>query len=385
MNKLNYLYKEYNELFIMNNSILLKNIEKKLLLKELEIIIFDDEKKKLHIVFKNYVKNLIQHKDLIENNLKEWNNLKKYVNPYELIYSPNTKTNVSNYQPVSRSFFKLWEMINKFKLLDNSKRNVISNIAEGPGGFIECILKFQSDNLIFSTTLYPSNKDIPSWTKLNKKIEICKVKNLNLLYHNIYNYDDYLKYIENFKENKADFITADGGFDYSIDFNRQEEMSYRIIFSEIIIALSIQKLGGNFVLKIFDIFTIFTLKYIYLLYLFYDEVHIYKPLTSRVANSEKYIICKNFKGVDDNVMANLIDLYKKFELYENKNIDIENLLLPNNFILAINGFNENYVKNQISFIDKTLNIIENKSNIGYLIDEQIVNAEKWCEIYNFKL
>jgi cap1 methyltransferase len=369
----------------MNNLLLLKNIEKKLISKELEITIFGDDIKKPHIIFKKFVKDLIKHKDLIDNNLKEWNNLKKYVNPYELIYSPIIKTNISKYQPVSRSFFKLWEMINKFKLLDNSKKNVVSTIAEGPGGFIECILKFQSNNLIYSTTLYPSNKDIPSWSKLNKKIEMYKVKNLNLLYHNIYNYDDYLKYIENFKDNKADFVTADGGFDYSIDFNRQEEMSYRIIFSEIIIALSIQKLGGNFVLKIFDIFTIFTLKYIYLLYLFYEDVYIYKPLTSRVANSEKYIICKNFKGVDEDIMTNLIDLYKKFNLYENKNIDIKNLLLPNDFILAINGFNENYVKNQINFIDKTLDIIENKSNIGHLMDEQKFNAQKWCEIYNFNI
>jgi len=367
----------------MNNLILLKNIEKKLLLKNLEITVFEDIKKKNHIVFKFFVKNLIEHKNLIDYNLKEWNNLKKYVNPYELIHSTYNKL---IYQPVSRSFFKLWEIINKFDLLDNSKRNVISNIAEGPGGFIECILKLQSDNLIFSTTLYPSNKDIPSWNKLIKNLDKQNkhpVKNLNLLYHNIYNYDDYLKYIENFKENKADFITADGGFDYSIDFNRQEEMSYRIIFSEIIIALSIQKLGGNFVLKIFDIFTIFTLKYIYLLYLFYDEVYIYKPLTSRVANSEKYIICKNFQGVDDVTMTNLIDLYKKFDLYENKNIDIKNLLLPNNFILAINQFNENYVQNQISFIDKTINMIKNKSNIVYLIEQQKQNAKKWCEIYNF--
>ena len=38
-----------------------------------------------------------------------------------------------------------------------------------------------------------------------------------------------------------------------------------IIFSEILIALTIQNISGNFIIKIFDIFTIFTLKYIYLL------------------------------------------------------------------------------------------------------------------------
>ena len=31
-----------------------------------------------------------------------------------------------------------------------------------------------------------------------------------------------------------DFVTADGGFDFSYNFNRQEQLSYRIIFCEII-------------------------------------------------------------------------------------------------------------------------------------------------------
>ena len=38
-----------------------------------------------------------------------------------------------------------------------------------------------------------------------------------------------------FKDEKADIITADGGFDYSADFNSQEINSNHIIFSEIVI------------------------------------------------------------------------------------------------------------------------------------------------------
>lgn len=362
----------------MNISILLKNIEKKKITNNFDIKIYQENK---HFIFKKYFNNLINSKNSIDSNIKKWNYLKKYVNPYELIYSPYTKTNISNYNPVSRSFFKLWEIIIQFKLLNKKNKNIISNIAEGPGGFIECILKYNPNNVIYSTTLYPSNREIPSWDKIKKKFN---KKNINLLYHNIYDYNDYIKYVTLFKDKKADFITADGGFDYSIDFNRQEEMSYRIIFSEILIALTIQNIGGNFIIKIFDIFTIFTLKYIYLLYLFYDEVHIYKPLTSRVANSEKYIICKKFKGIDQKILNNLIEIYKNFEKFDNKNIDINNLNLPNNFLKNIDLFNKKYIENQINFINKTINMNDNKSEIDILINEQILNAKKWCEIYNFK-
>ena len=67
---------------------------------------------------------------------------------------------------------------------------------------------------------------------------------------------------------KSDLVTADGGFDYSTDYNKQELSSYKLIYSEIYIALNIQKDNGSFVLKVFDIFYHKTIQLIYLLYLF---------------------------------------------------------------------------------------------------------------------
>ena len=37
---------------------------------------------------------------------------------------------------------------------------------------------------------------------------------------------------------------------------------------------------------------------LYLLNQLYEEVYIYKPKTSRTANSEKYFIAKGFKGIN---------------------------------------------------------------------------------------
>ena len=45
--------------------------------------------------------------------------------------------------------------------------------------------------------------------------------------------------------------------------------------------------GGHFVCKVFDMFTPFSVGLFYLLYRSFDKVCIFKPVTSRPANSER--------------------------------------------------------------------------------------------------
>ena len=89
----------------------------------------------------NY-KNLQNHKNKIINS-KEWDKFKKYANEYELIHIPNKKTNsesIALYNPLSRSYFKMIEMIYEFNLLNTEDENFKSAfLAEGPGGFIEAV------------------------------------------------------------------------------------------------------------------------------------------------------------------------------------------------------------------------------------------------------
>lgn len=356
----------------------------------MEFKIEDIEKKKLedlklikinnNFIFISIYNKLRLAKSLIDNHYKNWDNVKKYINPYELINS-----NKNKYITVSRSFFKLWEMIIHFNLINTEKQIIISNIAEAPGGFIECILKYRGNiDIIFSNSLYSKDNNIPSWNKIKKLIQINNYKNINLIYTNLYNHLNVKNYIKLFQNNKAEFITADGGFDYSIDFNKQEEMSYKIIFSEIFITLSIQKIGGNFVLKIFDMFTIFTLKCIYLLYNLYDEIYLYKPLTSRIANSEKYLICKNYKGIDNDLLENIKNIYLNLNENDYK-IDIDNLKIPNNFLVKISDFMNLFYNNQIDIINNTIEDIKKnkKINTKELYIEQEKNANEWYRKYKF--
>lgn len=52
--------------------------------------------------------------------------------------------------------------------------------------------------------------------------------------------------------------------------------------------------GGHFVCKLFDLFTPFSVGLVYLMYRIFDKVSICKPVTSRPANSERFVSLKRY-------------------------------------------------------------------------------------------
>ena len=98
-------------------------------------------------------------------------------------------------------------------------------------------------------------------------------------------------------------FTADGGFNWE-DEKYQEAEAYTLLLGEIITALKVQNKGGHFVLKIFSTFTSMTIKLVLLLKSFYQDVIVTKPLMSRMSNSERYIVCKNFKTAPNDKKTN---------------------------------------------------------------------------------
>jgi len=325
----------------------------------------------------------------------DWNTAKKITNPHELIHIPskNLNNSIAYYIPVSRSYFKMVEMIHEFKLFENwkDKNMVIACLAEGPGGFIEAIVKNRMNNYdkIYGITLRGNNKSVPNWRrmqyalgKLNKDDEL--KPNVDLTHGDLYQDEDIRRFINRVKTSSA-LITADGGFDYTTSFNYQEQVSYRLIFSEILTAFHLQAQGGTFICKIFDIFSVLSMKMIYLVYCFYDKVYFYKPKTSRPANSEKYLVAIGFKGVQPIWLGKLRDIQNKWIKNDSSTIDIEELKLPNDFITSIYKFNDKFIKFQIDNIEQTLSLIDNpptKNMYQKMLLQQVNNALEWCEKYD---
>lgn len=186
----------------------------------------------------------------------------------------------------------------------------------------------------------------------------------------------------------ADLVTADGGIDYSIDYNYQEQSSCKLIFSQIIGAFKCQKKNGTFVCKFFDINAYFTVEMLYLLYCHYDSITIYKPFTSRIANSEKYIICSNYKGINELFLDNLIKVLYNWNSYSNKTINHMFSKIPMSFIDKIKELNKNIIDEQITSINYALNIIKTNKTINDKIwynaniKSQIQKAKEWCKKYD---
>ena len=306
---------------------------------------------------------------------KKWDISKKKNNEYEYIYTSSKKDqNVCDVMPVSRSYFKLHEMILDFHLL---RDNIYcACLAEGPGGFIHCLndhikIHEKKINNIYGITLI-SKKDrkIPYWNQSiinNRKNIILFGKDKS---GDLYKRENIVDLIQQIDLNYCHLVTADGGFDYSGDYNSQEQSSYKLLYSEIYTTLYIQKIKGNFILKVFDLFHYKTIQLIYLLYNHYSIIEIYKPSTSRLSNSEKYIVCTHFLGCEKHVKDILTEYFDKCE---ELHIDV-----PDSFISEINKYNDQYVKVQIDQI-KTI-LMYDGGEVGPSQD-QINMAKQWCELY----
>ncbi|KAG7199158.1 hypothetical protein KM043_018046 [Ampulex compressa] len=106
------------------------------------------------------------------------------------------------------------------------------------------------------------------------------------------------------------FMMADGGFSVEGEENIQEILSKQLYLCQCLVALMIVRTNGHFVTKLFDLFTHFSAGLIYLMYRCFDEVCIFKPNTSRPANSERYLICKGKRPDTKDVMEYLIRINK---------------------------------------------------------------------------
>ena len=270
-------------------------------------------------------------------------------------------------------------MISDYNLLDNGN-NTVACLAEGPGGFIEGIYNYSKSKnktfKIYGVTLPPNKTDdIPKWnnTKINNFINtkiiygnLCKKKDIN----------NFHKYINN----KVDLVTADGAVDYSLDYNKQEQLSYKLFLGEILTTFKILKTGGTYIMKIFDTFHIVTIKILGLLYEYFEEFDMCKPKTSRVLNSEKYIILKGFKGIDEKKLNNLLDILDKLD--ENT-LDLDITKLTNDFIHIINNYNTKFYSEQLSYLQKALYYAKHFLHFdkSEIIIKQKKLAMEWHSIY----
>lgn len=330
---------------------------------------------------------------------RDWDVYKKYTNPYEYIHSqiPLKKKCVSKYKPISRSYFKMIEILSIFDLKFDSKPISSFHLAEGPGGFIEALVNTRKcihDKYIGMTILDDGNDhNIPGW----KKTDFFLRQNKNVFIEvgqdgtgNILSLEN-LHYCNKKYESSMDLITADGGFDFSLDFNNQEIIITKLLFAQMTYALTMQKQGGVFILKIFDTFMQHSIDILYILSSFYEKVYIIKPHTSRYANSEKYVVCKGFLFSNNHSYFNIIlSAFEKMMNLPNNSSEqyihrFLNIPIPIYFLTKLEEYNAIFGQQQIENIYYTISLTKNKNKqekIENLIKANIQKCTSWCIRYN---
>jgi len=238
-----------------------------------------------------------------------WEFAKKISNPYELIYTykdPHIPVSLSVVKPLSRSYFKMIEMLQLTRYLAKLHQGPglrTAHVCEGPGGFIEAIydLAPKSGRAVRSThamTLRSTKSHIPGWRRaqhfMNRHREI-------RIEYGPDNTGNILR-----KENRHSFIasagranhifTADGGFDFTNNYSAQETSIFPLLLASIHVGFSVLGANGLFILKVFDCFSKTSQQLIAFMAAHFNKWNLYKPATSRPCNSEHYFIGVGFRG-----------------------------------------------------------------------------------------
>lgn len=350
----------------------------------------------VYICNQSLVSKINSLKEQIDSVNEEWDIIKKNTNPYEYIHTsiPYTKLSIAKYKPISRAYFKLIEIMNTFKLSWNHPIQSF-HLAEGPGGFIEALLRYRKNPLDRYTgmTLKSDNYQTPGWKKakrfLSKWREQIQIESGHDETGNLFVYQNYRK-LKTDCSGTYDFVTGDGGFDFSVCYNMQECLSSRLIFAQIVYALMLLKENGVFVLKVFDCYTRSSIDMLWTLSCVFQEVDVIKPNTSRFANSEKYIVCRGYnKNSGLSILENLEFILEKLETPP-PGMNIQQILEnepPLYFMNKMIEINAVLGQQQMEMIQNTLSIIrmdetERKERIRVIQYGNLQKCIYWCKTHN---
>jgi hypothetical protein len=318
-----------------------------------------------------------------------WDDAKKITNPYEYIFLSLQRRmpwSIAAIQPLSRSYFKMIEL---WDLLGLSAK-ATAHSAEGPGGFLEAIQDRVTTEgrpaiPMIAMTLKSSERTVPGWRKSQSFLQ--SYPEVHITYGadttgNLYSLanQDAFAAVATERIGKADVYTADGGFDFSADFNGQENTVQRLLIAEALAGLTTLNQGGTMILKLFDMKSRATLEFIWTLSSCFDKTALIKPYTSRPANSERYWIGSGFKGTPDWILQ----LFRSLTATEAPNgwdqLFAEQPEYPAAWITQIQAFQEQVELYQFNKIQLTLSLIKapTRELIYDLLVQNIRNSRDWC-------
>lgn len=383
----NIISKLTQQLYSMNNDeiYIITNIEK-----NNNIIIKFNKNNNIHkymINIEDISKQLKMTKFYLDSrNFDKWTKIEYIINIRRSIIKYLEKEyNIRN----SRGFIKMYDILNLINIIDFNKKQINTlHVCEAPGNFINSInyfIKSHNKNMPqvppvifnwFANSIYSKDHNYlgdeygfvskypDRWDRLNDGTgDITKLDNI------LYIKDKY---------KDIDFYTSDCGIEYKTiqEMLDQENRMILINYSQILIGLLVNKIGGHMLIKLFlPISRPLSLSLIFLLYQHYEKLYFIRSSGGSQVSSEFYII--GFNKLYHLTNNNIDELLK---IYNDKKIDSNYSFydyIPEYFINKLNEITENFIKTQIKSLKRTFIYFDNK----FLLDQHKNDIDKAKQIY----
>lgn len=362
---------------------------------------YSDEEKRLH-----EYRNRIQEYEGKLPQGKNWEYYKKAVNPYEWVYTQKKylcfPDSVCFLKPLSRSYFKMVEILELSNFFDGFLTNSIirtAHVCEGPGGFIEAIYdeggrRGNRCQLSLAMTLRSRQSHVPSWKRASQFLK--RNRSVQIVYGHdgsgdILKPENQQAFIDQLvcetSNQKVDLFTADGGFDVSDNYEKQEKLLFPLLVASTKIGLEVVRRGGMFVLKVFDCYHRATVDLLYFLSCHFEQWTLYKPCMSRPCNPEHYFVGKGFLGCTEEVLdvmrvwCLLLENHKSLDgLFQ------EGYVYDSQFMEWMVSHRTNAFSTQLEYLERVFGMIERecmgKELIRDDLEENHRHSVEWCKRFH---
>lgn len=345
----------------------------------------------------------IQHYQDTLPSSKNWEYYKKIVNPYEFVYTQKKydhfPDSVCSLRPLSRSYFKMVEILHQLRFFEPLMASSVTHIktahvCEGPGGFIEAIFDEAAQNgmavqVSVAMTLASKNCTVPGWKRAAQFLK--HHRNIKVIYGDDHtgdimkpeNQQAFIEYATHpYYGGKVHLFTADGGFDFSKDYAKQEPMIFPLLLASTKIGLEVLALGGTFVLKIFDFYYPSTQDLLYFLSCHFEKWTLYKPDMSRPCNPEHYFIGTGFIGCTEEVLDSMRLWCSMVESGE----PLDSLLTmsyPDAFRHQLREKQSQSFTKQIHYLERVFHLIDHpdEDRLRECLVENERASHQWCRIH----
>jgi 23S rRNA U2552 (ribose-2'-O)-methylase RlmE/FtsJ len=328
----------------------------------------------------------------------EWEYYKKIVNPYELIYTQkkydNFPESVCLLHPLSRSYFKMTEILGLtefFKGINPQRKIRSAHVCEGPGGFIQGFIDQAERHRIqhiYSTaiTLRPKQPNVPGWKRA--AIFLQKHRNVKISYGqdgtgDLLRYENQNEFIKAC-EIPVDLFTADGGFDFSMDYDAQEQTIFPLLLASVRVGFDVLKEGGLMIVKFFDMYYDGTRDLLYFLSQHFSKWILYKPATSRPCNPEIYFIGDVYRRPSVAILE-ILRGWSKAACYGDAPLRLFRDPLASSFTDYLNAMIRKSVANQIAYLEKVFALVESdhkEAQIKQMLQIHEVISYTWCSAFS---